>query len=428
MQNQLALSGERIVEKIYPQLFHHVGMIRGEYLVREISQNILLKSCQQFVKDYLDTICHLYPDEEVWYRFSELTNAEANSLDGTKEYFDERHPLFGYRGTRRLLACLDEFHAEANVVTEVYQTNPNLSVIFPFVNDAEQLKQAIRVLREHGFTGKIGTMIELPSAYFDLDRILETGISKIVVGMNDLTSFVFATVRNSQWHDMESPIMLEMLRQMQDKARMKKIDFAVAGYLNASFMQRMSQMDIKCIIHYSSIPEIFNLEIDHPYHLKRVKEESKKITKEQPMTPQEMWNAYKQINPSIGDEIDAWAFGVDPDLLADLVFTGEKTATASAYDLYAVEDEPLPQEGTFDVILDSKDQAVCIVEITKVSVQPFHQVSADHAYKEGEGDKSLAYWRQVHEDFFRDCLGEAGLTFTPDSKVVLEEFRKVYPL
>lgn len=26
------------------------------------------------------------------------------------------------------------------------------------------------------------------------------------------------------------------------------------------------------------------------------------------MTPQEMWNAYKQINPSIGDEIDAWAF------------------------------------------------------------------------------------------------------------------------
>ena len=71
------------------------------------------------------------------------------------------------------------------------------------------------------------------------------------------------------------------------------------------------------------------------------------------MTPQEMWNAYKQINPSIGDEIDAWAFGVEPDLLADLVFTGEKTATASAHVLYAIENEPLPQEVTFDVILDS---------------------------------------------------------------------------
>ena len=275
MRNQLALSGEKHDEKVYPQLFHHVGMIRGEYLLRELNQNILLPSCQQFVKDYLSTICSLYSDEDVWYRFSELTNTEANCLEGTKQHFDERHPLFGYRGTRRLLACLDEFQAEAHVVTEVYQTN--LSVIFPFVNDADQLKQAITVLRQHGFTGKVGTMIELPSAYFDLDRILETGISKIVVGMNDLTSFVFATVRNSQWHDMESPIMLDMLRQMQDKARMKKIDFAVAGYLNASFIQKMNLMGIKCIIHYSSIPEIFDLEIEHPDHLKRVKEVSKKL-------------------------------------------------------------------------------------------------------------------------------------------------------
>ena len=141
------------------------------------------------------------------------------------------------------------------------------------------------------------------------------------------------------------------------------------------------------------------------------------------MTPQEMWNAYKKINPSIGDEIDAWAFGVEADLLADLVLRGEKTATASAYDLYAMEDEPLPQEGTFD----SQDRAVCIVEITKVSVQPFNQVSAEHAFKEGEGDKSLVYWRQVHEDCFAEWLREAGLAFTPDSKVVLEEFRKVYP-
>ena len=277
MRNQLALSGEKILEKIYPQLLHHIGMIRGEYLLRELNQNILLPSCQQFVKDYLETICSLYSDEKVWYRFSELTNTEANCLKGTKEYFDENHPLFGYRGTRRLLACPNEFQAEAHVVTEVYQTNPNLSVIFPFVNDAEQLEQAIRVLRQHDFTGKVGTMIELPSAYFDLDRILETGISKIVVGMNDLTSFIFATVRNSQWHDMESPIMLDLLRQMKEKAKTKKIDFAVAGYLNASFIEKMNQMGIKCIIHYSSIPEIFDLEIDHPDHLKRIKEVSKKL-------------------------------------------------------------------------------------------------------------------------------------------------------
>ena len=146
------------------------------------------------------------------------------------------------------------------------------------------------------------------------------------------------------------------------------------------------------------------------------------------MTPQEMWNAYKQINPSIGDEIDAWAFGVEADLLADLVLKGEKTATASAYDLYTLEGEPLPREGTFDIILDSQDRAVCIVKITKVSVESFNQVSAEHAFKEGEGDKSLAYWRQVHEDCFAEWLREAGLIFTPVNHSVLEEFRKVYPL
>lgn len=82
MRNQLALSGEKILEKIYPQLFHHVGMIRGEYLLRELNQNIILASCQQFVKDYLETICSLYSDEEVWYRFSELTNDRSQLFSG----------------------------------------------------------------------------------------------------------------------------------------------------------------------------------------------------------------------------------------------------------------------------------------------------------------------------------------------------------
>lgn len=146
------------------------------------------------------------------------------------------------------------------------------------------------------------------------------------------------------------------------------------------------------------------------------------------MTPTQMWQEYKKINPSIGEDFDAWAFGVLADELADLVLKGQKTATASAYELYEVDEVALPQAGTFDVILDSQDRAVCIIEVTKVEVVPFNQVSADHAYKEGEGDRSLAYWRQVHEDFFAEGLAEAGLTFSEETGVVLEEFRKVYPL
>lgn len=79
--------------------------------------------------------------------------------------------------------------------------------------------------------------------------------------------------------------------------------------------------------------------------------------------------------------------------------------------MYELDQEPLPQVGTYDVVLDGQGQAVCIVHITKVEVLPFDQVSAEHAYKEGEGDRSLAWWRQAHQDFFNLILKRQGLFF-----------------
>ena len=109
------------------------------------------------------------------------------------------------------------------------------------------------------------------------------------------------------------------------------------------------------------------------------------------MKSDQMWQAYKILNQSIGDKIDAWAFGVEADYLAELVLMGQKTATSSAFDLYTVGNEPLPKENELSVILDSKENAICIIETTKVEVIPFKEVSEDHAYKEGEGDRRLTY-------------------------------------
>ncbi len=146
------------------------------------------------------------------------------------------------------------------------------------------------------------------------------------------------------------------------------------------------------------------------------------------MTAEEMWEQFLELHPEVTQEMDAWAFGAEPDQLAQLVLEGTKTATASAYNLYEVDKEPLPEVGTYDVVLDSHDKAICIIQIKKVSVVPFNQVSADHAFKEGEGDKSLAYWRQVHEELFTEWMAEAGLAFSEEMGVVLEEFCKVYPI
>lgn len=146
------------------------------------------------------------------------------------------------------------------------------------------------------------------------------------------------------------------------------------------------------------------------------------------MTEKELWNAFVTATNHDGDEYEAWAFGSAPDQLAQLVLTGEKTATSSAYPLYEAENEPVPVVGEYSVILDSQGNAVCVIQTKKVEVIPFRQVTEEHAYREGEGDRSLPYWRDVHETFFTECMEKAGMTFTPDMGVVCEEFEVVYPL
>ena len=140
------------------------------------------------------------------------------------------------------------------------------------------------------------------------------------------------------------------------------------------------------------------------------------------MTAIEMWK-----QSGLAGEYDAWSFGDDADGLAALVRGGIKTATCSAYDLYEAEGEDLPKAGDTSVILDSRDEAVCIIRTTRVYVIPFDEVTAEHAFREGEGDRSLEYWRQVHEAFFKEELASAGLEFSGNSKVVCEEFEVVYP-
>ena len=147
------------------------------------------------------------------------------------------------------------------------------------------------------------------------------------------------------------------------------------------------------------------------------------------MTAEELWERFcKESKTDEKTEYEAWAFGDDADALAELVMTGKKTATASGYDLYFVpgEEEPLPKPGEYSVILNSQDKAVCIIKTVKTEVMPFDEVTKEQAYKEGEGDRSLAYWRKVHEDFFVKDYADSGLVFTHKSKILCEEFELLY--
>ena len=143
------------------------------------------------------------------------------------------------------------------------------------------------------------------------------------------------------------------------------------------------------------------------------------------MTAKEMWERFSR-EMGIDDVFDAWAFGDASDELADLVCRGIKTGTSSAYPLYALEGEPIPEAGDYSVILNSREEAVCIIRNRAVTVLPYKAVTEEMAFKEGEGDRTLAYWRQVHERFFISCMEENGLSFDEEMLVVYEEFERVY--
>jgi len=53
-------------------------------------------------------------------------------------------------------------------------------------------------------------------------------------------------------------------------------------------------------------------------------------------------------------------------------------------------------------------------------------VDADFAAREGEGDRSLEYWRSVHWDFFSRNLAAFGILPTEELVLVCETFEKIY--
>ncbi len=144
------------------------------------------------------------------------------------------------------------------------------------------------------------------------------------------------------------------------------------------------------------------------------------------MTDKELWKEYSQKENINHNDYDVWEFGFDSDLLVELVIKGDKTATSSLHLFYEMENEPLPKVEKHSVILNSKCDAVCIIKTVKVEVVPFNKVSSEFAFKEGEGDKSLEYWRQGHTEFFTKELLEYDIDFKQDMDVVCEEFELVY--
>jgi uncharacterized protein YhfF len=77
------------------------------------------------------------------------------------------------------------------------------------------------------------------------------------------------------------------------------------------------------------------------------------------------WNEYWEGREK-PQSVSAWKFGVNPNHLAQLVIDGVKTATCSAHIFYELENEPLPSEGDYSIILNREDIPLAIIKTVEV--------------------------------------------------------------
>lgn len=118
------------------------------------------------------------------------------------------------------------------------------------------------------------------------------------------------------------------------------------------------------------------------------------------------------------EDVERWAFGdteQQADELAKLVLDGVKTATCANLD-----GEGIAQTGDIFVVVDGKNKPVCAIELTTTEMTTFDQVNDAHALAEGEGDKTLTYWRKEHKRFFEEYD-----LFSPDMTLVLMHFKVI---
>ncbi len=125
----------------------------------------------------------------------------------------------------------------------------------------------------------------------------------------------------------------------------------------------------------------------------------------------------------------AWGFGDSPamaDALGQLVQQGSKTATASLVWEYEHDQQPMPTVGDMSIILDSSEKPLCVIETTELRILPYNEVDAEFAFAEGEGDRSLEYWREAHWRFFSRSCQRIGREISETMPILCERFRVVY--
>lgn len=144
-----------------------------------------------------------------------------------------------------------------------------------------------------------------------------------------------------------------------------------------------------------------------------------------------MLNAFRLENPEVVQDIPVWHFcdnKIDANDCGELVLSGDKQATSPS--LWGIErrKEPMPQVGDLDLITNWQGEALAIIQTKSVKLVAFNKISQAYAFKEGEGDKSLTYWKEVHWLYYQRELAPFDMEPTTEMPIVCIEFEVIFKL
>lgn len=259
MKYRVALSGERPATAL--NRFDGVGLIRGEYVLRLAGEYSPTPKARTTIEAYVrDVAAAMYP-REVRYRLSDMEAFEINALPGADVVVHEDNPIVGHRGTRRGLLQKPAMRAELQAVANAARDWDNVKLFFPNVGTPEELQEAISVARSVGFPNEFGSMIEIPAAALAIDQMIDTGITQVTIGMNDLTGNTLAAWRDSPFYRRDNPTVLALAKSVIERGRDRGIDVSIAGNFRPNEFEAVKALEPDfLVVHYLQLPELLGMD------------------------------------------------------------------------------------------------------------------------------------------------------------------------
>ncbi|WP_411965702.1 phosphoenolpyruvate synthase [Haloferax sp. YSMS24] len=221
-----------------------VGLLRIEHMVltlgktpeRYIEQNGERAYVDEIVTGVREVAEEFYP-RPVRVRTLDAPTDEFRQLEGGENEPREHNPMLGYRGIRRGLDNPNIFRLELQAFRRLFDMGyDNLEVMFPLVNDAEDVVRAKEHMIEAGIDPEKrewGVMIETPAAALSIREMADVGIDFASFGTNDLTQYTLAVDRNNEHvanlYDELHPAVLKLIGDTIETCRDVGVKTSICG-------------------------------------------------------------------------------------------------------------------------------------------------------------------------------------------------------